>query len=248
MKISGIYKIINKINGKYYVGSSLNIKTRWYNHNKHLKGNYHPNEHLQSAWNKYNKENFEFVLIEKLDNIDNDGLLLVEQKYLDIAKMEKDKCYNKSFLAGRVEMTDEIKKKISISHMGDKNPFYGNHSMSGENHPMFGKRHTEETKLKMKNSHSGNKNHNFGKKIKNKTKKLISEKQKLRLSNVENRLIGKFHPNYDDKEYKYFNTVTNELFTGTKYSFYKTHNLLKQETYQLTSGKRKKVKNWTLIV
>lgn len=39
-KISGIYKIINKINGKYYVGSSKDIVTpnigRWYMHKYEL--------------------------------------------------------------------------------------------------------------------------------------------------------------------------------------------------------------------
>jgi len=30
-KISGIYKIVNKVNGKYYVGSSNDIERRWYN-------------------------------------------------------------------------------------------------------------------------------------------------------------------------------------------------------------------------
>jgi hypothetical protein len=48
MKISGIYKIINKINNKYYVGSS-----------KHI------NPHLQNAWNKYGQNNFDFVITEE---------------------------------------------------------------------------------------------------------------------------------------------------------------------------------------
>jgi hypothetical protein len=32
IKIKGIYKIINKIDGKYYVGSSSNIYKRWNAH------------------------------------------------------------------------------------------------------------------------------------------------------------------------------------------------------------------------
>ena len=31
-KISGVYKITNKINGKFYIGSSINIKRRWESH------------------------------------------------------------------------------------------------------------------------------------------------------------------------------------------------------------------------
>lgn len=31
-KISGVYKITNKITGDFYIGSSKNIKRRWYSH------------------------------------------------------------------------------------------------------------------------------------------------------------------------------------------------------------------------
>ena len=54
----GIYKIENKVNGKIYVGQSIDIDTRWYNHRNELNGNRHYNEHLQNAWNKYGEDNF----------------------------------------------------------------------------------------------------------------------------------------------------------------------------------------------
>ena len=52
----GIYKIINKVNGKYYVGSSLNINKRWSVHKSALSKNKHHNDHLQNAWNKVDDE------------------------------------------------------------------------------------------------------------------------------------------------------------------------------------------------
>ena len=65
-KISGIYKIVNKVNGKYYIGSSANIygipHGRWYQHKMHLRGNWHYNNHLQSAWKKYGESSFDFVI------------------------------------------------------------------------------------------------------------------------------------------------------------------------------------------
>lgn len=106
--VSGIYKIVNKVNGKYYVGSANIICNRWWIHKSNLRKNRHPNKHLQSAWNKYGELNFEFIIVEKFP-IDN--LIIAEQKYLDI--IEKDKCYNKSFIAGKIEMTDEVRKKLS---------------------------------------------------------------------------------------------------------------------------------------
>lgn len=61
---SGIYQIINKINNKVYVGQSCNIKNRKGCHFATLKGNYHYNKHLQSAFNKYGVYNFEFSILE----------------------------------------------------------------------------------------------------------------------------------------------------------------------------------------
>ena len=116
-KISGIYKIINKINGKYYVGSSSVVCNRWYKHLWYLKNNCHPNIHLQSAWNKYGESAFDFIVVEK---VPKEKLIEIEQKYLDT--IEKDKCYNKSFTADRVDFTDEVKKKISNSKMGKRQP------------------------------------------------------------------------------------------------------------------------------
>ena len=92
-KISGIYKIINKVNGKYYVGSSNDILERgcgrFYHHKWMLKNNRHNNIHLQRAWNESGEKNFRFVIVKE---VDDDFLLIEEQKYLDIAKKEKEKC------------------------------------------------------------------------------------------------------------------------------------------------------------
>jgi len=37
MKIQGIYKIKNLLNGKVYIGQSVNIEKRFYNHKNNLK-------------------------------------------------------------------------------------------------------------------------------------------------------------------------------------------------------------------
>lgn len=63
----GIYKIENKVNGKVYIGQSIDIKTRWKCHINYLNNGTHNNKHLQSAWNKYGKENFSFNIIEECD-------------------------------------------------------------------------------------------------------------------------------------------------------------------------------------
>lgn len=115
---SGIYKIMNKINNRYYVGSTKNFKSRKQRHFQGLRKGMHINKALQNAWNKYGEQNFEFIIIE---NVDEDNLLIVEQKYLDIAKLDS-KSYNFSWnstapMTGK-KLTEEQKKKIGISHKG----------------------------------------------------------------------------------------------------------------------------------
>jgi len=127
--ISGIYKIINKINGKYYVGSSNDIlskRGRWKEHKYELNYKRHPNDHLQKSWNKYGEKNFEFVILER--NLFGEQLRIREQWYLDIAKKEKNKTYNMSFISGRIDMTPETRAKIS--------KYFKNYFV-GSKHPMF---------------------------------------------------------------------------------------------------------------
>lgn len=62
--MTGIYKITNKINGKMYVGQSIDIFDRWRQHeqNHRLKLS---NFAIYRAFDKYGFENFEFSVIEE---------------------------------------------------------------------------------------------------------------------------------------------------------------------------------------
>jgi group I intron endonuclease len=115
-KTSGIYKIVNKVNGKYYVGRSKNIQRRFRGHVGLLNRNIHHNNYLQYSWNKHSNNDFEFLIVEE---IPKESLMESEQKYLDIAKGEQDKCYNLSFISDTVEITDETRLKISVSSKGN---------------------------------------------------------------------------------------------------------------------------------
>ncbi len=139
MQFPAIYKIVNKTNRKYYVGSSHIPNRRWKQHKYTLTKNIHKNDYLQHSWNKHNG-NFEFIIVETFSPTITDAeLLKEEQKWLDIAKQDykNGKCYNLTFVANNPNMllgdyskkkrseslskvikTDEWKKKISQSHIG----------------------------------------------------------------------------------------------------------------------------------
>lgn len=62
-KISGIYKITSKHNGKVYIGQSNDIYRRWKSHWKQVaKGD---KDYIHNAMRKYGKENFEYEIIER---------------------------------------------------------------------------------------------------------------------------------------------------------------------------------------
>mgnify|MGYP000886959842 CR=1 FL=1 len=63
LTIPGVYQIVNKLNGHKYIGSSINIWTRWGRHLSDLRKNKHDNNYLQNAWNKYGEDNFEFGVL-----------------------------------------------------------------------------------------------------------------------------------------------------------------------------------------
>lgn len=77
---SGIYQILNLVNGKRYIGSAVRFRTRWAAHRHQLRNGFHHSRHLQSAWNKYGEDSFEFSVIELCEKSD---LIAREQFHLD---------------------------------------------------------------------------------------------------------------------------------------------------------------------
>jgi group I intron endonuclease len=63
---SGIYLITNKINGKKYIGQSLNIEQRWRTYRAH-RARKTSCRLISKAIQKYGIENFDFSIIEIVD-------------------------------------------------------------------------------------------------------------------------------------------------------------------------------------
>lgn len=82
-----IYKITNIITGIYYIGSSINVRSRIANHKRDLEKQRHCNPYLQASFNKYGSDSFIFEIIEKFDDSVTLGFVRCrEQELLDNIK------------------------------------------------------------------------------------------------------------------------------------------------------------------
>ena len=116
-KIIGIYKIENKVNGHVYIGQSINIRERWFEHRGDLRNNKHINSHLQNAWNKYGENNFVHKIIEMCEVYDLDDREKYWISFYDSAN--KHKGYNISPGGqGSHGTSDETRAKLSASGKG----------------------------------------------------------------------------------------------------------------------------------
>ena len=119
MKTCGIYGIKNIKSNKTYIGQSIHIENRFSGHKSKLRKCLHRNSHLQSSWNKYGEENFEFFIIEKCS-----VSRLTEREQFHLDSINKDYRYNKGNCvdcpARGVPISDSHKKSISEKLTGRK--------------------------------------------------------------------------------------------------------------------------------
>ena len=153
-----IYLIENLINGKKYVGQTIqdDIYKRWNKHkqiNKRFVGTC-----LFNAYKKYGIENFKYKIICICFDEDTNKY---EEEYINKYQTLYPNGYNMIEGGKSRKFTPILKQIIS-------------EKLRGENHPMFGKHLKEETKQKLREKNIGINNVNYGKKL--------TEEQKQHLS------------------------------------------------------------------
>lgn len=177
---SGIYKITNTINGRFYIGSAVSISKRWNVHKSQLRNGKHHSATLQRAWNKYGEDAFEFSVVEY---VDRERLLEVEQEYIDrLNPCDPKVGYNISKMASAVCLK------------GPDNPNYGK-PMSGMQkekirQSLLGHEVSEETRTAISKSCkgllTGRKNPMYGLPVSQERRRAQSEKMKGRFSGENN--------------------------------------------------------------
>lgn len=190
-----VYVIRNVMNGKVYVGSTVNMSKRKARHLNDLNKNSHANKHLQKAWNKYGEENFIHEIIEVCANEE----VLRKKELEHIARLNA--------------LNHNLGYNISESTT--------NFSASGVNHPHFGKcfktlgyknhwkgkrlpestkeklrrPRSEKSKIRMSLNHadfSGSNNPMYGREHSKKTLEKISK-------SLKGKAVGENHPMYGKK-------------------------------------------------
>ena len=113
----GVYRWLNTVNGKSYVGSSKNVNRRKLRHVKELRWGVHRNSKLQRAWNKYGPDIWKFEILETC--LENE-LIQKEQAALDSLDAVQDG-YNIRPVAESnlgIRHSDASKAKISLGNKG----------------------------------------------------------------------------------------------------------------------------------
>lgn len=130
--------IRNLINGKYYIGSAKNLERRQKDHYRMLRGKYHHNRHLQSAYERYGEEAFKFVV---LNFVEVENLIKVEQEYMD------------SFFAADQRFGYNL-RQVAHSNLGYK---FSEETREKNRVAHLGKRHSESTRMKQSEVSKGKK-------------------------------------------------------------------------------------------
>lgn len=134
LKKQGVYAIRNIVNGKMYIGSTVNpFSKRFGCHRKRLRKGIHHSQHLQAAWNKYGEQNFSFEIIEIAEPElcrEREGYYMALYKTLDPKYGYNVEIVNTN---GITNASEETKKKLSaITKQQWKDGIHSNNSKKGK--------------------------------------------------------------------------------------------------------------------
>jgi len=176
-RVSGIYKWTNKINGKIYVGQSINLYRRFefYRHGYNKQNTNESKRPITAAMRKYGFDQFEFEILELVGPCQLDTR---EEYWFGVLCPFGERGYNVAIIAGScrgIKLSRERKKQMSLIEQGEKNHFYG-------------KTHSLDSRIKMSKSLTGRK-----------MPPHVAEITRRRM-NENNHMLGKTHDTEQSKK------------------------------------------------
>lgn len=165
----GVYEILNLENGRSYVGSTNDMRRRWFNHINYLRRGVHGNPHLQAAYNKYGEGAFSFCVLEQVK--DEAILDEREQYWLDHKFEADDNPYNIAVCAEApargIPKSEETKRKLSEA---TKKQVWSEESRKKLSKTLAGRKFSVEHRRKIGDAHRG---------------KIVSEESKQRMREAQ---------------------------------------------------------------
>lgn len=70
----GVFQISNKVNGKIFIGCSLDLVAIWHSQKLQLDIGMHQNTELQKDWKQYGSENFTYEILEEIKQSDDPNI------------------------------------------------------------------------------------------------------------------------------------------------------------------------------
>jgi len=148
---SGVYCLINKVNGHTYIGSSINLASRMKNYlnNTFLKSNKNANMPIVKALLKYDQSNFSLLILEYVEP----EYLTSRETFYITHVIPYYNVLKQGYSSLGYKHTEETKKLLSelaknrTHSLKTKNLIAK--ALTGENNPFYNKNHSTESKIRM---------------------------------------------------------------------------------------------------
>lgn len=161
---SGVYEILNTVNGKQYIGSAKKFAHRWWSHKRDLNAGEHHNRHLQASWNIHGAGAFQFKALLICAPV-KDQLLMYENlcfkafdpeynimriadSHQGVKRTPETRAKLSAALTGR-HLSEATKAKLVTANLGKKASAETKAKMSATQSAIPRQPHTAETKAKL---------------------------------------------------------------------------------------------------
>lgn len=227
----GVYYIKNTVNGKLYVGSSVNMENRWRRHRSDLRWERHPNPKLSQAWKHYGESAFEFGVLE-ISTPDRQDLTDREEYF----RLALDATYNcrPATVNGKPVCSAMRRQSLTAEHRARISASLTGRHLSPEARAKIGeasrqRRHSEKTKATLAECRRGRRHSE-------------ETKAKIRSGNLgRSKNQGRF-----DRTVYCFGHADGHGFIGTRQDLIRWADLSAGMVSEVIRGKRPAVKGWSL--